>query len=866
MKYFVRFILITALTFQTVTSFPLPADTPSIKLKQDVEFNREAGRKLREAEEALQNRNLDLALKKTDQLLAEYYELPKLHLLKAKIIKEDSTVQKGIDYLTEIIRSNPDNPGFLAARAQFLTLNNYLLSAREDFYSVYERDYRPVEVLTVLSDIEQERGNLQEAAELMEQAISLSPEDDALWFRKARLDLKRRDISEAGKSCSKAIALNPDHLDYLKLYTEILIYLKKKAELEQHVLEVYRKYPENAWVALRYSTLIIEKGDIDRAKEVLFRALEANPTDKLLLFQLGTIYSAEKEWEKAETYFIRGLESDPNSTWAMIQLSKVYLQAGKIEDAVIYLEQARAEETTDSFVYETLARIYNRKNDTFEAERVILDGLAIDDENKTLILEYANILEKRGKEKETTKAYEEALQQDPDNPYILGKLGNLYRAAGKYEIALEVLEKAIGLSSKSTWIRAYYIETLSDMESWQAALNEIEELLKIMPDDYWAYAKKAMILFETGKLEAALDSIHTSIRLRADARWLKEIEGRILEGLKRYQEAETAFKEMLETSPENTYVLMRLAYVQVHTDKKEALKAIRESLNLDDFDLRTIELYLYLTDRASEYWGFTPGSLEYETYESIVKKQSAKVETGLDRLEREGSVHVPFLRYYNNLLRGERDPKNRVSLNVEDADTKWHFYYLGVDSLRNENFEQAKKYMEKALALSDQNPWIMVKLGYVYQQLKQHEKAVDYLNKFLQQKDDNEYLWVRLRLALNYDLARQYRKSEREYKRILEKRPDDNVALNNLAWMYLNARDEELHKLDEALDLAMRAVNLQPSSANLDTLAEAYYQKGEYEKALRAIEKALDKDRSGIDDFKKTKKKILRAMESQQNQ
>lgn len=844
---------------------PVSAETLSISLKQSAVFDEEAGRKLEEVERALQNKQLDPAREKINQLLVTYYEIPRLHLLKARIIAEDSTVQNGIDYLTEIIRSNPDNPGFLAARAQFLTLNNYLLSAREDFYSVYERNFRPVEVLTVLSDIEQERGNFQKASELMEQAISLSPEDDTLWFRKAQLDLKKRDINEARKSCSKAIELNPDHLDYLKLYTEILIYLKEKAELEQHVTEVYRKYPENAWVALRYSTLIIEKGSIEKAKEVLFQALEANPDDKLLLFQLGTIYSAEKEWNKAETFFLKGLENDPDSTWAMIQLSKIYLQAGKIEDAVITLEQARAEETTDSFVYETLARIYNRKNDTFEAERVILDGLAIDDENKTLILEYANILEKRGKDKETTKAYEEALQQDPENPYILGKLGNLYRNAEKYEIALEVLEKAIRLSSKSTWIRAYYIETLADMESWQAALNEIEELLKIMPDDYWAYAKKAMILIETGNLEAALDSIHTSIRLRADARWLKEIEGRILEGLKRYEEAEAAFKEMLETSPENTYVMMRLAYVQVHTDKKEALKTIRESLNLDDFDLRTIELYLYLTDKASAYWGFTPGSPEYETYESIVKKQTMKAESGLDRLEKEGSAHVSFLRYYYSLIRGERSSEKQVSLNAEDAETKWHFYYLGTDSLRNEDFEQAKTYLEKALTLSDQNPWIMVKLGYVYQQLKQHEKAVDYLNRFLQQKGDDEYLWVRLRLALNYDLARQYRKSEREYKRILEKRPDDNVALNNLAWMYLNARDEELHKLDEALDLAMRAVNLQPSSANLDTLAEAYYQKGEYEKALRAIEKALDKDRSGIDDFKKTKKKILRAMESQKN-
>ena len=72
-------------------------------------------------------------------------------------------------------------------------------------------------------------------------------------------------------------------------------------------------------------------------------------------------------------------------------------------------------------------------------------------------------------------------------------------------------------------------------------------------------------------------------------------------------------------------------------------------------------------------------------------------------------------------------------------------------------------------------------------------------------------------------------------------------------------------KLDDALKLALKAVEIQPSSANLDTLAEAYFQKEDYNRALKAIEQALDRDRRGLDDFKKTKKKILRAMESQKN-
>ncbi len=71
-----------------------------------------------------------------------------------------------------------------------------------------------------------------------------------------------------------------------------------------------------------------------------------------------------------------------------------------------------------------------------------------------------------------------------------------------------------------------------------------------------------------------------------------------------------------------------------------------------------------------------------------------------------------------------------------------------------------------------------------------------------------------------------------------------------------------MHNLDEALNLSLKAVKISPSPANLDTLAEAYYQKKEFHKALKTVERALDRDRQGLDDFKRTKKKILKAIES----
>ena len=814
----------------------------------------------------IDKKDFNQASEKLESLLISWPIHPKLNLMKITVLSELKNDQAAIDYITKKVEAKPEIVGLRAARAQFLLNKGYISSAQKDFYYVYERGHRPVEVLSLLSDIEKEMGDVNKSYDLINQAIELDSEQHQLWFKKAQLELKLNKIQDAKHSSFKAAQLNSGKLEYHKLFIEILVYSKDKKVLKQYIEVIQQRFPDDPWLSLRLSTLYVEERDLVAAKNVLIQALKSNPNDHLLLFQMATILAGEQKWKDSLTFFKSGLNAKPDSTWAMIQVAKVYLQTGKVDPAVEYLETARELESKEPFVFETLARIYNRKNDTFEAERIILEGLSINEKNQKLILEYANILEKRGNIKETTYAYEEALKQEPNSSFILGKLGNLYRLTDQFEKSLEFLEKAISITPKSTWIRAFYIESLTDMKHYDRALSEITKLLEIMPDDYWAYAKRATIERERGKLDNALVAIDKSIELNPKAAWLNEIKGRILEGMFKYKDAETAFKLALSQDPDDIFVLTRLAYVQLHLDRDNALSTIIKSIQTDDFNIETIELYIYLSGLSFQYWGFEEEEPAYLAYQHIIHKQLNDADKLLNELEEKSSPHFKFLSYlYQRMDRDDEDSIGLEDINLESISSEWHFYYLAHQSMIAGDYEASKNHLEAGLSLANNNPWLMVKLSYVYQQLNFHEKAVEMLNKFLDLVKEGDFGWVQLRLALNYDLAKLYLDSERVYKEILKKKPDDNIALNNLAWMYLNAEDEELHKLDDALELAQKAVKIRPTSANLDTLAEAYFQKKDYEKALKTIERALDKDRRGLDDFKKTKKKILKAMEEEAN-
>jgi tetratricopeptide (TPR) repeat protein len=77
------------------------------------------------------------------------------------------------------------------------------------------------------------------------------------------------------------------------------------------------------------------------------------------------------------------------------------------------------------------------------------------------------------------------------------------------------------------------------------------------------------------------------------------------------------------------------------------------------------------------------------------------------------------------------------------------------------------------------------------------------------------------------------------YRKLLAKTPDDPSALNGFAWFCAS----RAIALDEALPVALKAVELSNRSPGiLDTLAELYYARGEYDKAIEIGKEALASD------------------------
>lgn len=131
-------------------------------------------------------------------------------------------------------------------------------------------------------------------------------------------------------------------------------------------------------------------------------------------------------------------------------------------------------------------------------------------------------------------------------------------------------------------------------------------------------------------------------------------------------------------------------------------------------------------------------------------------------------------------------------------------------------------------------------------------------HKFRTRVDQHEITNL-LDLASQYQTKKMLAEAVRTYNEILLMKPDNYMALNNLAWLYATSEDPKFYKPERALALAEIAVKLSPEPYILDTYAEALYRTHNVEGALAAINIAIAKKPADPKHYLLQKKKFMNA-------
>ncbi|WP_269623838.1 tetratricopeptide repeat protein [Prochlorococcus marinus] len=191
-----------------------------------------------------------------------------------------------------------------------------------------------------LGGILKEYGKLEEAKTLYCQAIELNP---FLYEAHSNLGNVLKDLGylqEAETCMRKAIELKPDdaitHMNLGNMLREI----GQLDEAESLTRKSITLSPNNAIAHSNLGSILKELGQLDEAVLSTRKAIELQPNYAMAHFNLGTILRDLAKFEDAEILTNKAIELNPNFAEAYSGLGSIYRDLGKLNDAYIAMRKA----------------------------------------------------------------------------------------------------------------------------------------------------------------------------------------------------------------------------------------------------------------------------------------------------------------------------------------------------------------------------------------------------------------------------------------------------------------------------------------------------------------------------------------------
>lgn len=383
------------------------------------------------------------------------------------------------------------------------------------------------------------------------------------------------------------------------------------------------------------------------------------------------------------------------------------------------------------------------------------------------------------------QSYQKALQLNPKNILAYLGLAKINVEAGELEKAKDYANKALVINNKN--IAAYFL--LADI----------------------AYKQK-----NNAEVETVLLAAHEKIKgdISAEIEVIKNL-GKLYAIQKQPEKIQSLSEDLVKHYPNNSQAMSVLAGAQIVNDKKAlAEQTLRQLINQEKQDINHRLLLAKLLSEQPDK--------EKEVLELL--DQTSKIEPNDPQA-------LAFKTAY--LIKLQRYPEASELANKIDI----LFPKSELGKILKGDVFLAEKKLDKALESYQQayktqpNDKVLFTIVDLMNAQKKLPEAIKFLNSALEKNPKNGA--IHFKLATVYQQLNDNSQAEKHYKAILAEQPDNVLALNNLAWLYLQQNNSQ------ATELAKSAYTKSPESAAIaDTYGYILVKQGQPGEGLAVLEKA----------------------------
>jgi len=503
-----------------------------------------------------------------------------------------------------------------------------------------------------------------------------------------------------------------------------------------------------------------------------------------------------------------------------------------------------------SYAHFLLSRRYHHAGDHRAAVDELRLAIATDEGNPYLLTqlgeEYARLGELAKAEAELRKAVEASPQYYPAHVMM----GRVLLEAGKYSRAKLHLRRALMLKPRET--EAYLVLAQLHLEQRQPdeAVKVVEELAAALPGESSGYRRLGLALAERGDKTRAQKLLERAVERDPGDVDVAVALARLYEAAGRSADAEESLARALEHDPDNREVLLSAGRLALKLGSATRARAYFDRLLslTDDPELTVRVAFAFLASRET----------------------SAAAEV-LDMARRGGRSTEPRISYYAGLVHERRrNYAAAATAYAEVPDSSELFeevrtrlagclsragqhsraialYETAVadkaDDLglrmqyaraleRSGAKERAVAVLKEALARTP-SPELYEALASTLYRSGRGPEGLALLREAVSRQPRDETLLYTLGAA--YEQQGDSDKALAQMRAVLALKADHAAAMNFAGYLLAQKRKE----LPEAERLVLRALELRPDTgAFLDSLGWVYFQRGEYQRAVEALERA----------------------------
>ena len=728
----------------------------------------------------------------------------------------------------------------------FLEINQYN-NAKAAFQKSKDLDKNNLNALIGLAKFEAAKANFAQAETVISDVLKKDPSNVAALSLRLNIIVHLKKSDKMLPTAEKLLRLQPYNQDALLAKLQYLANTKQYALADAVIRQVKKYYPRNAIILYFSSVLAFEQQQYAQTINRLEQMLSLVPTHDDSRFLLAKAYYFSNKYDIAKTHLSNLLRRHSNN-YNMASLMSIMLMKQQQPDKAVELLtpfKVKQSENTDFYALLGLACFQAKRYE--ESEQYLKRALVLDPLNSDVVgqLTLSLLLANKHTEAKATLRAKKAVMQDgfqyefltvlllmqeksypiaeqrlaqliesaPNEGTLYGAMGKIYYAQKKYNKAEMAFQKSMQLNPGNRAYDAYSLVQISLQRGHLAhAEQALSKILEQYPDDLPAVLLLAKMQEKRGELKAAVGLLQTFYTANPNA----FLAGSNLVPLQLKTDPKTALNTALSLSNRFNNLESDLLLAQAWLANRKGRQAIDLLLSLLAQEKRaTYRILLAEAYRQEKQYSKALALIDQisdDQYALSVKLLKIDLLLKLSRFFKANQSLKPLLKSH---------PNNIDVLKL-----------AGRVRFSSKKMPEALAFFEKSFALQESRDLLLIirdlkkKLGL------EHAKL---LQSWLEHHPEDAGVY--LILALDADRDHNNPLAIARYQKVLQLKPKNIIALNNIALKYL--ADGQIDKAEATVNQLSRLSNEAPGF--LDTIGWVFHQSGKHKKALGFLQLAAAK-------------------------